>query len=610
MSLGVMSSPRRSSARRRVLEAGVAAGLVLAGIAAAGPARASDVVPIERGGSLVMWGMADAHALKIPAALEDAAFTGIAMGSGFAVAVMADGRTVGWGQNATGVQKVPASLNGVKVTKVVASSNNAGVITNTGGLVIWGSQSLAGDPTKIPTGLGPVKDLAIGHGHAVVAKQDGTVAAWGSSNTGGHVNMPAGISGVTHVAAGRSFSLALKSDGTVVAWGRPDAGSVLTPPAAVTTPGNVKRIAARDRGGLALLADGSVVSWGDQTTVPATLEGKTVMSITAGDEENVAVDSEGGVTQWGNPNVDPVAVPAQLEGEVPSAAAVRREVSAVIVTAVKPVTVARVSGSAKVGSSLTGVAATFTGGPDSVSSEWLADGAPITGATGSTLALTSAHLGKKLSYRTTAVKDGASVVSTSSATAAVAPPQVVSSVRASAGGVRYGVAPRVAVSLSPVAASGRLDVFRGGSRLGSANAVGGRATVVLGRTALPVGAHTLSVRYAGNSATLPSSGSVRVSVAKASSGLRAKVSPKKIVRKKTKAKVAVRISSTSPVKSGRVTVKLGRKTIGKATVSRSGRVTVKLKKFPKAGTVKIKVIYSGNGTTGAVSKTVKVKVRR
>jgi len=39
-------------------------------------------------------------------------------------------------------------------------------------------------------------------------------------------------------------------------------------------------------------------------------------------------------------------------------------------------------------------------------------------------------------------------------------------------------------------------------------------------------------------------------------------------------------------------------------------VTVKLKKFPKAGTVRIKVIYSGNSTTTAVSKTIKVKIRR
>ena len=614
MTHGLLPSaqPARQSAAGRLIR-GVAAvsttALVVAALGSASPATATEAVPVAEGGRLVLWGLGSSGpARAIPASLSGMGFTAVAAGPGFTVALTAAGRVVGWGNNSTGPQNVPASLTGVKVTAIASADNNAGAVTADGRVVVWGQKSLLGDPTKVPASVSGVRDLAIGTDHGVALKTNGTVVAWGRGDRGATA-VPAGLTGVVDIAAGPSHTYALKSDGTVVAWGRNSDGQTDLP-AAVTTPGNVKDVDATAFGGLALLNDGSLINWGG-SPIPDSLTGKTITAIDAQNDANLVLDSTGTLTQWTGTTVNEAPVPAELSGAPVAAISTGAySHSAVIVTAVRIVAPATVTGTAKVGQTLTAKPATFSGGPTTVTNEWLADGAPLTGVTGSKLSLTAAHLGKRISYRSTAVKDGASVPSTSTATAAVTPPQVVSSVRASAGGVRYGVAPRVAVSLSPAAASGRVDVFRGGSRLGSANAVGGRATVVLGRTALPVGTHTLSVRYAGNSATLPSSGSVRVSVAKASSGLRAKVSPKKIVRKKTKAKVAVRISSTSPVKSGRVTVKLGKKTIGKATVSRSGRVTVKLKKFPKAGTVKIKVIYSGNGTTGAVSKTVKVKVRR
>lgn len=79
-----------------------------------------------------------------------------------------------------------------------------------------------------------------------------------------------------------------------------------------------------------------------------------------------------------------------------------------------------VSGKAQVGKALTGTPATFAPAPESVTYQWLADGVPIPGATGTTFVPTAAQVGKQITFRTTAsaarYADG---VSTSAPTAPV-----------------------------------------------------------------------------------------------------------------------------------------------------------------------------------------------
>ncbi|HWJ82787.1 MAG TPA: ExeM/NucH family extracellular endonuclease [Nocardioides sp.] len=80
-----------------------------------------------------------------------------------------------------------------------------------------------------------------------------------------------------------------------------------------------------------------------------------------------------------------------------------------------------VSGTPKVGNTLTGTPAVFSPDPGSVSYQWLADGTPVAGATGTTFEPGVDEVGKVITFRTTATGAGYEVaVSVSPATAAVA----------------------------------------------------------------------------------------------------------------------------------------------------------------------------------------------
>jgi len=82
--------------------------------------------------------------------------------------------------------------------------------------------------------------------------------------------------------------------------------------------------------------------------------------------------------------------------------------------------VPKITGTAKVGQTLTAVAGSWTRGA-SFTYQWLANGAPISGATTSKLKLTNAHAGKKISVTVTGSKPGYLEASeTSSQTASVA----------------------------------------------------------------------------------------------------------------------------------------------------------------------------------------------
>ncbi|MCR1781782.1 hypothetical protein KVF89_04470 [Nocardioides carbamazepini] len=83
-------------------------------------------------------------------------------------------------------------------------------------------------------------------------------------------------------------------------------------------------------------------------------------------------------------------------------------------------------GNPKVGDTLTGTPATFNATEGVVlTNQWLANGIEIDGATELTLALSSAEVGKQITFRTTAVRGEESVSGTSSEVGPVAEPAVV-----------------------------------------------------------------------------------------------------------------------------------------------------------------------------------------
>ena len=190
------------------------------------------------------------------------------------------------------------------------------------------------------------------------------------------------------------------------------------------------------------------------------------------------------------------------------------------------------------------------------------------------------------------------------------PAPVTSSVKASAASSRYGVSPRVAVSVSPSTAGGQVEVRKGSTLLARTTVTKGRASVMLPRTALKPGTHTLTVRYLGDAKTKPSSTSVRLAVLKAKASVAAKVTTKKVVAGKTRAKVRVTVKASGFTPSGRVAVYYRGKKVGTATLRKNGSAVVRLKKLSKAGRATVRVRYLGNATTGAATKTVKISVKR
>ncbi|MBW9214679.1 Ig-like domain repeat protein [Mumia sp. zg.B53] len=173
----------------------------------------------------------------------------------------------------------------------------------------------------------------------------------------------------------------------------------------------------------------------------------------------------------------------------------------------------------------------------------------------------------------------------------------------------YGRASRITARLS-AAVGGRVDAYVGTRRIGAANVSGTTASIPVSGTALRPGAYTVTLRHSGGTRVNPVAAvNTRLTVRKAGSSLAAKVSPKKIRAKRTKAKVSVTVRTSGFKATGRVTAKVGKKTVGKGTV-RNGKVTIKLKKFKKKGTYRVKLTYSGNAYANGSTKTVKVKVRR
>lgn len=411
--------------------------------------------------------------------------------------------------------ELPAALQDTEATFVAASGSVFGAVTSSGSPVFWGAE----DAPARTVGEVDVSNLAaldFGGRFGVGLKQDGTVVAWGE-NTNGETAVPPALSGVTKVTAGTNFTLALKSDGTVTGWGQSSLTALTQMPAALSVPGQVKDVEARASGGLALLTNGTVLSWGAQATSgvglkynlpPASLSGKTITKIAAKADYNVAIDSDGGVTVWGTTNA-PTDVPSNLNGQDVSSIVVTNNYAYAVQSKVMQITGSSVSGTAKQGQTLTGTPATFSGGPE-VSYQWLTGTTPIEGATATSLTLTAAQVGKQLTFRTIATKNGESLTSDSPATASVAPatvPKVTSRTTISKVKVKRKTAAfSVKVTRAGGTPTGKVKVLvkRGAKKVYSKTLIlkSGVAKVSLKR--LKKGKHKITATYAGDSRSKPS----------------------------------------------------------------------------------------------------------
>jgi hypothetical protein len=607
--------------------AAVAATAALALAATTVPALASlspaPVVPVNQSGVVVGWPAPNTtpDEITVPDSLKDRALTSIAASSGRAVAVTADGHVVSWGRSDA---------------------------------LFYGAHA-----TVQPAGLDHVASVAImgnnGQGNILALRSDGTVVAWGSTRTGVN-DVPSDLSGVVSIALGPYEAFAVKSDGTVVAW-----GSVLAdpPPAGLT---GVASISVSPAGGevLALTSDHNVVAWGSggnaygQQSVPADIQGR-VMAVRATEQIGLALLTDGSLREWGNadtlgaplppaPTVGDPYVDADLDGSgcgiaatqaghvvtwgqstcprTPPASLADQHTVAVafevgngaalaLVSAFAVAAPPAITGTAQVGQTLTLTPARFSVDPDGASAtQWRADGNPITGATGDTLALTDALTGKTITATQTATKDGRSVTATSDP---VGPVKAATSLRATASTTAYGTRATITVTASPATATGTIQVKNGSAVIGTATLAGGRAAVSIPGTTFAPGAHTLTVAYTGDSNDAPATTTAALTVVKASPSLAVKVSPKKLTKatlKKAKAKVTVTAAGYVP--TGTVQIYLKNKRLAAATLS-NGQATLKLKKLKKLAKnkkkLKLQIRYGGDGTTNTATTNTTIKLK-
>ena len=197
-----------------------------------------------------------------------------------------------WGDGASGETLVPPGLS--NITSLVAGSGFSLALNADGTVTGWGSND-AGQLT-IPGGLSNVATLAAGRKHVLGLKADGTIVAWGD-NSFGQTDIPVGLSNVVAISAGESHSLALLENGTVVAWGRNDYGQTNVPPGLE----DVVAISAGATHSLALKRDGSVIGWGSniqgETTLPSSLT--NAVAIAGGNKASIVLLPHGNVLGFG-----------------------------------------------------------------------------------------------------------------------------------------------------------------------------------------------------------------------------------------------------------------------------------------------------------------------
>ncbi|GAA2240524.1 hypothetical protein GCM10010401_11450 [Rarobacter faecitabidus] len=189
----------------------------------------------------------------------------------------------------------------------------------------------------------------------------------------------------------------------------------------------------------------------------------------------------------------------------------------------------------------------------------------------------------------------------------VAPAKSDSSITASAAKAVYGRAASVAVKVSAGGrpATGQIRVTGGGKTV-TASLTAGAVAVRLPAT-LAAGQRTLTIAYLGSAATNPSSTTLRLQVAKATTSIKV-VAKNATANKRFKATVTVRLTGTATKARGKLRVTIGKKSV--TAKLKNGRASVALPGPTKPGTVTLRAKFLGNPNAKAASQTIKVKVRR
>ncbi|WP_341925094.1 carboxypeptidase regulatory-like domain-containing protein [Nocardioides psychrotolerans] len=265
-----------------------------------------------------------------------------------------------------------------------------------------------------------------------------------------------------------------------------------------------------------------------------------------------------------------------------------------------------VSGTAAVGSPLTASTGTWTPTPTSFGYQWLADGTPIAGATGTSYTPVAGNVGRRISVTVTARKDGlADGTATSLQTAAVTDEPAAEPVEVTSG-------PRIAGTPRP----GNILVANAGSFTPST----ARATFQWLRSGVPVpgetdgtyavGGNDLGTRLSVRVTYTPTSGDPVVRTSSATALVKtAAVLTTRVVgeQRPLTLNVRVRADNANPVQ-GTVRVLSDGVQVASGKL-RNGQVVLRLRGL-KPGRQVVKVVYGGEARVIGQSVVRKVTVRR
>ncbi|WP_436698458.1 hypothetical protein [Nocardioides sp. BYT-33-1] len=377
-------------------------------------------------------------------------------GLGLSTALLLDTGKVGLARN-DGTYQILAAL-GEDVEEIVPAGIGLAVRLGDGGSRFWNANTgeVTSPPAPIAAALvnDPLVDVDAGDNGQVGVTASGAVYVWGYAGDAmpGWTAFPADQSGargrVVEVASGSNQSgyLARTNTGDLVSWGSndsiaPDPASqaIMTDLAEELSGPGVVRI-ANGYQTFRVIVGPEVAEFVDTPSIAGTPE---VGSTLTGTPATFSLDGVTVANQW-------LADGAEIAGATattfePTSAQVGKSItfrsstvhegdtleatSAAVGPVTEPVAALEVdapptiAGTPKVGSTLTGTPATFNATDGvTLSNQWLADGSEIASATGTTLVLTSAQLGKQITFRTTAVRGGETVPSTSAAVGPVTEP--------------------------------------------------------------------------------------------------------------------------------------------------------------------------------------------
>ncbi|GCD88695.1 hypothetical protein NLS1_07010 [Nocardioides sp. LS1] len=173
--------------------------------------------------------------------------------------------------------------------------------------------------------------------------------------------------------------------------------------------------------------------------------------------------------------------------------------------------------------------------------------------------------------------------------------------------VSYGQPATLEISVSPSAATGTVTVKEGTTLLDTVDVSDGAATFT--SSSLPVGVHTLTLRYSGSASHAPSSSTVTVTVTKVESTVTADATPVSVAPGGTST-VTAHVAAIGVTPSGSVTCSAPGLDDSTGTLDASGDATCVVGPWGTAGDRTVTVSYGGDQVTAPGSTTTTVTVTK